>query len=478
MIFQQIRRRVMAVACAACVGIALPAAADAQNERTELKFSEAVKIPGMTLDPGTYVFRLADLSSDRHLVQVMNEDETQLITTIPAVPAQRQDAVGDTVLKFNPSAGGTPALKAWFYPGTVFGHEFVYPDAEARDIARRTKTIVLSTEVPASEMQKGAIHVYDAAGVRTPWTPDTATAAAWTKWHQDRAARATAAVAKPGAKNERAHAPMVAADPRGVEVAIGELEERSDQYIGKVVSVDAEVETVLGPRMFTIDEPGWGDLDGEVMVYMPTGLAALVREGDRVTVTGTPKAYVRADFEREWGWFEPEPDVEMELNERAVLVANRIVGGNNNMALVIKSAPATDTTPAPVGTSGTTKMPESTKVPESTKAPDTTGTAASAAALNSLEDIASDDEDIVGRHVSLDKVAVTATAKDGGFWVRGPAGTSVFVLPSDRSATFSNGQQVSLDGVVLQMPRAMDDRLDPGVGWNDDIYIYATAVTR
>lgn len=468
----------LAAACAAWMAIAVPAAADQRNERTVLKFSEAVKIPGMTLEPGTYVFRLADLSSDRHLVQVLNEDGMRVITTISAVPTKRQDAVGDTILKFNPSAGGTPALKAWFYPGTVFGHEFVYPDAEARDIAQRTKTIVLSTDVPASDMEKGTIHVYDAAGVRTPWKPDAATEAEWTRWHRDRAAQATAAVAKPGAENKRAHAPMVVADPRGIDVAIGELEEQSDQYIGKVVSVDAEVETVLGPRMFTIDEPGWGDLDGEVMVYMPTGLAALVREGDRVTVTGTPKAFVRAEFEREWGWIEPEPDVEVELNERAVLMASRIVGGNNNVALVIKTAPVTDTTPTPVGTSGTTTMPDSTKIPDSAKAPDAAGAAESPAAITGLKEIATDDEHIVGRHVMLDNLAVTATAKDGGFWVRGPAGTSVFVLPSDRSATFSNGQQVNVEGVVLQMPDTMDERLEPGVEWNDDIYIYATKVTR
>lgn len=457
MIQRSYRKTIAASVFAACIAFALPAGANQLNERTVLEFSAPVKVPGTTLQPGTYVFRLADLESDRHLVHIMNEDGTRLVATVSAIPAKRDEAIGDTVLKFNPTASGTPAIKAWFYPGTVFGHEFVYSDAEAKDIAKRTKTVVLSSDVVGSDKEQGALHVYDAEGLRKPWSGDKATSAAWNKWHE---ARATAGVAQAGAEADKSRAPMVAADQRGTKVEVEDLEERSGQYIGKVVSVDAVVEKVLGPRMFTIDEPRWGDLDGEVMVYMPTELVALVREGDRVTVTGTPKAYVRGDMEREWGWFEPNPDIEVELNERAVLLANRIVGGNNELALVIKAGSAPGTSePKPVGTSGSTDTP------------------AAESAVSDLKTIESGDDDIVGRRVTLTQVPVSGTAKERGFWIRGPEGTSVFVLPGDRSAASSSGQ-VTLEGVVLQMPNSMKDRLNPGVDWNDDVYIYATKVTR
>lgn len=460
MLEQGLRKILTAGAFAVCVTLALPAVADEQNERTVLKFSEAVRVPGLTLQPGTYVFQLADLQSDRHTVQVMNEDRTRVLTTISAVPAKRQQATGDTVLKLNPTEGGTPALKAWFYPGTLYGHQFVYPDAEAKDIAHRTKTLVLSADAQGSDMRKGTIHVYDAAGTRTPWTSDTGMSAEWKRWHQDRAAKASAAVAQPGGAESEARVPIVAAGDRGIQVKVEDLEERAGKYIGKVVSVDAEVEDVLGPRMFTIDEHNWGDLDGEVMVYMPTGLVALVREGDRVTITGTPKAYVRADLEREWGWIEPEPEVELELNERAVLVADRIVGGNNDVALVIDSARRGTGPSTPVGTSGSTTRPASSPDPTDLKA------------------VTSGDDRVVGSRVMLKNVAVTGPAKDGGFWVRGPEGVGVFVLPADRSTTIAAGQAVTIDGVVLQMPRSMKDRLNPGTEWNDDVYVYAFDVKR
>lgn len=74
------------------------------------------------------------------------------MTTTQAVPTKRADRSGDVVLRFNPTDAGTPpALKSWFYPGTSYGHEFIYPDEQAREIAQRTKSIVLSTDVPGGD---------------------------------------------------------------------------------------------------------------------------------------------------------------------------------------------------------------------------------------------------------------------------------------------------------------------------------------
>jgi hypothetical protein len=107
---------------------AAPAAADQWNERTVMKFSEAVMVPGATLQPGTYIFRLLDSDSSRHTVEIRKEGE-EPIAVIHAVPMKRQEARGEIVVKFNPTeAGSPPALKGWFYPGSLYGHEFVYSD--------------------------------------------------------------------------------------------------------------------------------------------------------------------------------------------------------------------------------------------------------------------------------------------------------------------------------------------------------------
>jgi hypothetical protein len=115
---------------AALLGAVLAAAthADEWNKKTYITTNDQIQIPGYVLDPGTYVFKLANSSSDRHIVQVWTGDERQLITTIVAIPAYRRHVTDDTVLRFDESSGDEPAaLRVWFYPGDNYGQEFVYP---------------------------------------------------------------------------------------------------------------------------------------------------------------------------------------------------------------------------------------------------------------------------------------------------------------------------------------------------------------
>jgi hypothetical protein len=444
-----------------CFALTPSAAFGQWNERTELTFSDAVMVPGATLQPGTYVFRLMEPGSAGDILEIRREDGA-LVTTTMTVPTKRMDAKGDTVLKINPTEEGTPpALAAWFYPGSVYGHQFVYPEEQARKIAQRTKTIVLSTDVPGTDLEKGKIRVFDASGASKAWTPDADAMASWQKWSRDR--RSTANIASETAQGERARAmaPAVDANFQGARVELDELEENPSAYHGKTVSVDGEVEDVYGPRIFTIDERNWGDLDGELLVLMPSPMAALVREDDRITVTGKVKPFVEADFEEEWGWLGIEDDAEVELSQRPVLVASRVVGGNDNVALVINAQSG----PGPVGTTG------------NTGAADTRGTTGTSGTLTDLASIGNADEMMVGRSVDLDNIAVHGTARDRGFFAK--AGNHVvFVLPM-ANAGATQGQNLSIEGVIMEMPRHMRDTLDaPSGTFNDDIYIYATKVSR
>ena len=54
-------------------GLVVRATADLWDQRTIFTFSGPVEIPGQVLDAGTYVFKLADSSSDRNIVQVFNK---------------------------------------------------------------------------------------------------------------------------------------------------------------------------------------------------------------------------------------------------------------------------------------------------------------------------------------------------------------------------------------------------------------------
>lgn len=117
------------------------------NERTFLTFSSAVELPGVTLQPGTYLFKLADSPSNRHIVQVFSQDEKKVHATILAVPAERLEVTGETVVTFRETGeAAMPAVQYWYYPGDRIGHEFVYPKDQAVKIAQRTGQRVLSMD--------------------------------------------------------------------------------------------------------------------------------------------------------------------------------------------------------------------------------------------------------------------------------------------------------------------------------------------
>ena len=127
---------------------------DTWNKKTQVTFSAPVEIPGVhlpgwgVLPAGTYVFKLMDSDSNRHIVQVFNKDETKVYATILAIPNYRLKPTDKTVITFRERPAGQPeALRAWFYPGMNSGEEFVYPKAKAIELARVTNTPVLA--IPA-----------------------------------------------------------------------------------------------------------------------------------------------------------------------------------------------------------------------------------------------------------------------------------------------------------------------------------------
>jgi len=134
---------------------ALPSAkADDWNNKTTVTFSEPVEVPGVgaqTLPAGTYVFKIADSQSDRHIVQIFNVAEDHVYTTILAIPNYRLKATGKTVMTFRERGEGQPeAIHAWFYPGKNWGEEFVYPKTRAMELAKIVHEPVLATTVDYS----------------------------------------------------------------------------------------------------------------------------------------------------------------------------------------------------------------------------------------------------------------------------------------------------------------------------------------
>ena len=150
----KISKTAPAVLCMAFLGATFSpsAKADDWDKKTVVTFSGPVEIPGVhlqgwgVLPAGTYVFKLLDSRSDRHIVQIFNQEETTIYATILAIPNYRLKATERTVITFNEGIRDRPeALRAWFYPGANWGEEFVYPKAKAVELARVTNTPVLFT---------------------------------------------------------------------------------------------------------------------------------------------------------------------------------------------------------------------------------------------------------------------------------------------------------------------------------------------
>jgi hypothetical protein len=154
-------RIVVAMASVALLGVALAPSgrADDWNKKTILTVSEPFQVPNKVLPAGKYVIKLMNSPSDRHIVQIFNEDETQLQTTILAIPNYRIEPTGKTVFSFWETPPGQPkALRAWFYPGDNFGQEFAYPKSAAVQIAAVSHEAVPTTEeIRPAELPKAEV---------------------------------------------------------------------------------------------------------------------------------------------------------------------------------------------------------------------------------------------------------------------------------------------------------------------------------
>jgi hypothetical protein len=437
---------------AAVLGISTTAAADSWNERTTFDFSAAVTVPGATLSPGEYEFRLLDTRSDRHLVRITrlgDDGPGDVVATTIAVPIKRAETTGDVVLKFDPTASGSPpALRAWFYPGSLYGHQFTYPEEQAREIARRTKTVVLSTDKPHSDAEMGTLRTYGPGGEAYEWHGDPATVREWDAWRQTHGA-----VAHADDESRKATAPAIQAPFRGMRVTVDDLEDHPVRYIGDQISVDAEVEDVYGPRLFTIDEPGWGDLEGEILVFASDAQAVPVRENDRVTISGTVKAFAPAEVAHEWGWRATDAATEGRLLKRPVLVANRIVGGDSDHAMLVQR----DGTARDGGNASADALSALPPV------------------MTNIDTVVKGDEQLVGRRVRLEGVRIGADTRPRGFFVA-EGSRRLFILGSDKMQAPPAGARATIRGIVLQLPDLMADRIDAPEGANEMIYVLATGI--
>ena len=148
-------RKIFVSACAAAMFTSVnvrPATAQTQplDSRTEFTFNAPVELPGVTLPPGTYVFRFVDASNQKKVMQVMTKSDQKTYGMFLTINAIRPKPSDDAELRFLETPAGKPAaVKTWWYPGDTIGREFIYPKSQARRLAAATNTTVLTTKTDA-----------------------------------------------------------------------------------------------------------------------------------------------------------------------------------------------------------------------------------------------------------------------------------------------------------------------------------------
>jgi LPXTG-motif cell wall-anchored protein len=152
------------------------------DKKTIVTFDEAVQIPGQALPAGTYVFKLMDSASNRHIVQIFDQAERKIVATLIAIPNDRMETPDRTMIHFEERLSSQPpAVKTWFYPGDSTGQEFVYPKDQELQVARNSPWAVKETvEVADDTALAGRAAVIDTTPTPGPadnakTVPDTST---------------------------------------------------------------------------------------------------------------------------------------------------------------------------------------------------------------------------------------------------------------------------------------------------------------
>ena len=119
--------------------------------------------------------------------------------------------------------------------------------------------------------------------------------------------------------------PVVVAQSIALSPDPGDLTSNPDQYYGKRIAIAGEVEDKLSETTFTIDEEQlFGDDDLLVISQMMT---PQTQDGEKVTVTGVLRPYIKAEFDSEYDldWdLSVQEQIEAEYTEKPVFIAEEV----------------------------------------------------------------------------------------------------------------------------------------------------------
>jgi hypothetical protein len=156
------------------LGVTLAAPAAAFDKLTFITFSGRVQVPGITLDAGTYQFRVINDTTSRNVLQVLSNDGHVVFAMFHTRPDTRMVLTEESSITFKETPVGVPpAAKSLFYGGEYRGYEFVYAKGEpimTPTIAKQPE--ITYTPMPVAVMPEPLIEPGPVATIEpepTPW---------------------------------------------------------------------------------------------------------------------------------------------------------------------------------------------------------------------------------------------------------------------------------------------------------------------
>ncbi len=232
-----------------------------------------------------------------------------------------------------------------------------------------------------------------------------------------------------------------AAQPQAGILEAGELAENPEQYVGKRVTVRAEVEEVYNPQLFTLDEDRMF-VGPDVIVFARDGRTTMTEQADDedmvVTVTGEVRKFIETDLFGSATWFDPWfNDLDEEgrglVRSRPVIIADSVTSeAGATLYTANTTKPAATGAETAVGTSG--------------QSSEAASSASSSSAPAKLE---------AGKSVNATGT-VRTMANDGAFWIAmdGAAHPVLVIVDPAQASNFKPGanQRVIVTGTVKPSP--------------------------
>jgi hypothetical protein len=98
------------------------------GKTTYFTFSKAVRLPGVALPAGSYVFEVVNPETSANVVRVTSRDRSKVYLTQATLPAERPQSrdMQPRIVFGEAPAGQPPPVKSWFPDGATIGRAFIY----------------------------------------------------------------------------------------------------------------------------------------------------------------------------------------------------------------------------------------------------------------------------------------------------------------------------------------------------------------